>query len=96
MTIRPDFVYGRYFHGCCIAALMGYKTIQESHFKDWKNSKIKKYILEYFAKSVNVVRFVVITEALKASYLKQFPGLSKKMIVAQDGADICSSDASGL
>lgn len=96
LKIRPDFVYGRYFHGCCIAALMGYKTIQESHFKDWKNSKIKKYILEYFAKSVNVVRFVVITEALKASYLKQFPGLSKKMIVAQDGADICSSDASGL
>lgn len=82
---RPDIVYGRNLIGCYFTALCGIPTILEVHApiqNDFLLFFFKKLILNRHLKKI-----VVITNALKMYYIKQFPLLESIMVVSPDAAD---------
>ncbi len=85
--IRPDVVYGRDIFSCYVAACAGYPVIAESHFPLW-HGKVASFAFTRLIKRKEFKRLVVISEALRKVYLKQFPELSpEQVVVAHDGAD---------
>jgi len=85
--IRPDIVYGRDIFSCYVAACAGYPVIAESHFPLW-HGKVASVAFTRLIKRKEFKRLVVISEALRKVYLKQYPELSSEQItVAHDGAD---------
>jgi glycosyltransferase involved in cell wall biosynthesis len=86
----PDLVYGRFSHGIYAATLKGFCSVYEVHepLSTESTKKLERRIL----KSPYFKRLVVISEALKNEYLKQFPFLEEdKVLVAPSGADIPDS-----
>jgi glycosyltransferase involved in cell wall biosynthesis len=81
----PDLIYSR----SAFAALLTdsrIPTIFECHApinRSWLTSQL----LGALIRRPNLVRFVVITQSLKAHFLAAYPGLAAKILVAPDAAD---------
>ena len=78
IKIRPNIVYGRYFTGCYVSVLMGFKTYFESHAPIWMaresptRTKDSDSRVRFFRRMVRHKKFeklVVISQALKDIYL---------------------------
>lgn len=85
--IQPDLVYGRELTGCFIACLSGYEVIFESHFPIW-HSRLESLIFNKLYRRPNFKRLIVISEALRQTYLQHYQDLPpEKVRVAHDAAD---------
>lgn len=85
--IRPNIVYSRDIFSCYVAACAGYPVIAESHFPLW-HGKVASFAFTRLIRRNEFIRLVVISEALRKVYLKQYPELSSEQItVAHDGAN---------
>ncbi len=85
--IRPDIVYGRDIFSCYVAACAGYPVIAESHFPLW-HGRVASFAFTRLIRRNEFIRLVVISDALRKEYLRQYPELSAEQItVAHDGAD---------
>jgi len=83
----PDLVYGRDVIACAAAAALGHRTILESHIPAWQaRGRIPAYF-ERLARNRNLVRLVVISEALKRLYRERGYLDDDRILVAHDGAD---------
>lgn len=87
LSNKADLVYGRFVYGCYISALIGSKTIFESHTPIWKGSKLEVKVFHKLIKSKNFHCLVVISQALKDIYTKNGYLNEDKIRVAHDGAD---------
>ncbi len=85
--LRPDLVFGRYVHGCALAAWMGYPTIFECHQPIWEIGTIHNGFFELLRRAAAFQKFVVISEALKEIYLEEKEMSPSQIIVAHDAAD---------
>jgi glycosyltransferase involved in cell wall biosynthesis len=83
---RPDLVYGRYLPGCYTSCLLGIPTIYESHAKVWE-LKAEKYLFSKLILNPNLLKIVVISNALKNMFCEQYNINENKFIVAHDCAD---------
>ena len=84
---KTNLVYGRFLHGCYIAALLKNMVIYESHEPIFSK---KSHRLFFFKKLINLKNFkklIVISQALKTMYLKNGYLNDDKIQVAHDGAD---------
>jgi glycosyltransferase involved in cell wall biosynthesis len=79
---KPDLVYGRCDRGCYISALMGFKTIFESHDPMRRSKKFHKLM-----KNKNLIKIVAISQVLKKRLLAGGHRDEDKIQVAHDGAD---------
>ena len=93
VLVRRDFdiVLGRDLVSCWVAALLGFKTIYESHAPVW-SSLVERLIFKVFVRSKNFLSLVVISHALKDAYKVRYPDLKNKLLVAPDGAEIPRRD----
>ena len=83
-----DLVLGRDLISCWVAALLRVKTIYESHAPVWFGL-VERLIFQFFIRTKNCYRLVVISRALSDAYIERYPGLPKnKILVAPDGAEI--------
>lgn len=86
-AMKAELVYGRSLCGCFLADLSGFPIIYESHGLDWRSSLLHKFYLMRLAKSLNLKRFVVISDALKRLYADNLPSIPQdKIVVAHDAA----------
>jgi len=84
---RPDIVYGRDVIACTAAAALGCRTILESHMPAWQaRGRIPTYF-KRLVRSRNLMRLVVISQALKDLYLERVYLDGDRIMVAHDGAD---------
>ncbi|MFP4573762.1 MAG: glycosyltransferase [Desulfobacterales bacterium] len=84
---RPDLVYGRCPHSLALASRLNIPFIYEAH--DLPKNFFRKRVEHFLFSRKNFRSLVVITEALKKAYLKNFSELKDVMVlVAHDGADI--------
>jgi glycosyltransferase involved in cell wall biosynthesis len=83
--LQPDIVYGRDLLGCFFASLLKLPVMFESHAPI--EGSFYGAIFRIFITKPTFRKLVVITHALKDYYSEQYPLLSKKIIVAPDGAD---------
>jgi glycosyltransferase involved in cell wall biosynthesis len=84
---KPDIIYSRSLSGTFYASLLKYKFIFEAHQPYLRN---KRNIYRFFQKKIlnsqNLVRLVVISEALKNKFLEDVKN-DVEFITAHDGAD---------
>jgi len=87
LNSKFNLVYGRFLHGCYLAALMKKDVIFETHEILFKKEKHKLIIFDKLVENKFFKKLVVISKALKKIYIKK-GYLSDKLIqVAHDGAD---------
>ncbi len=80
-------VFGRFLHGCYLAALMKNNVIFETHEIIFEKKNHKKIIFHKLIRNKYFKKLVVISKALKNIYIKE-GYLNEKLIqVAHDGAD---------
>jgi len=86
-SFQPDFVYGRYLHGCTVAAYLKQRVFFEAHALNMSNtlkSKISFYLL---IKSKYLKKIIAITRVL-AKDIKAKHGIEQcRIAVLPDGAD---------
>ncbi len=89
LTVNKKFnlVYGRFLHGCYIAALLKKKVIFETHEIIFKKKNHKLVVFKKLIKNKYFKKLIVISQALKNIYLDN-RCLNESMIqVAHDGSD---------
>lgn len=84
---NPDIVYCRDIRSCYISCKLKMNTVFEAHqsIEDYgseNEKKIKSFLCNTYLKKI-----VLISNELKKLYLKNYPQLLGKMIVAHDAAD---------
>jgi glycosyltransferase involved in cell wall biosynthesis len=82
-----SLVYGRFLHGCYLAALMKKDVVFETHEILFEKEKHKLFIFEKLIKKKFFKNLVVISKALKKIYIKKGYLNDKLIQVAHDGAD---------
>ncbi|MDC3188094.1 glycosyltransferase, partial [Candidatus Pelagibacter sp.] len=82
-----DLVYGRFLHGCYLAALFKKDIVFESHAPIYEEHKLTRKIFSFLVKKINFKKLVVISEALKKMYLQNTTLVPNKIDVIHDGAD---------
>ena len=82
-----NLAYGRFLHGCYIAALLNNKVIFEIHTPIFEVNNHRLKIFEKLIKSKYFKKLVVISQALKNIYLEKGYLNETKIQVAHDGAD---------
>jgi len=82
-----DIVYGRFMHGCYIAALLKNKVIYEAHAQISHDNIHKKIIFQRLVKNKYFIKLVVISKALKKIYQESGLVNNCKIQIAHDGAD---------
>lgn len=93
--IRPDFIYGRFLHGCTLSVLLGYPTMYEVHDLSFGKTFLSKISFYFLRKSANFRKLVAITYSLQKDVLKKYKDLCpKQTLVLPDGADIPRLDLS--
>ena len=94
---RPNIVYGRYFTGCYVSVMLGFKTYFESHAPIWMVREASSEItnsgsrVRFFTQMIsrrNFQKLIVISQALKDIYLGS--GLIKDhdVEILHDSADM--------
>lgn len=81
----PDIVYSRNILSAYVATLFGFQVIFELHFS-MQNEKFE-YFFKKILSSKNLIRLVVISEALKKHVLSEYTISDQLILVAHDGAD---------
>jgi len=87
-NLKAELTYSRNIYSTFFASVFGFKCVYEAHSPEnftWSLKKVFKFVY----KNHNVKKIVVISEALKI-IIESFYGLSNKVLVAHDGADITS------
>ncbi len=84
---RPHLVYGRDAASCLLAGFLKHPVIFETHAPKEFNNRFSEYLYKKLLFSKYTKKIVVITEALKKYYVKTYPEIAEKIIVAADGAD---------
>ena len=87
ISLKPDLIYGRYLFGVFFAALLGKSVIFESHSDEYNRGVIHRWMIRFLSRSKRCKKIVVISNALKEAYHKEFSQIRDKIIVAHDGAD---------
>jgi len=82
-----DLVYGRFLHGCYVAALLMNKVIFEIHTPIYEEKNHKLKVFKKLIKNKYFKKLIVISHALKNMYLENGYLSEKKIQVAHDGAD---------
>ncbi|NBB78374.1 MAG: glycosyltransferase [Verrucomicrobia bacterium] len=90
--INPDLVIGRHVHSCALAAWIGYSTIYERHSPIWDTGWRKYLSFKYLSfrllrLSPNLQKLILITEALRESYVKHESTSQEVLQVVPDAAD---------
>jgi glycosyltransferase involved in cell wall biosynthesis len=83
---KADLVYGRDFIGCLFTLLLGYKVIFEIH-RPIRPGTFKSFLFRRMMSRKNLLKLVVITDALKSHYTRSFQIHSEKICLAPDAAD---------
>jgi len=89
---QADVVYARHIQGAFFAMLLGCRVILECHIPVAYRGRAAEWFFRRIICSKGFEQVVVITEALKKEYLRNYPSLEGKIFVAPDGAD-CESGA---
>lgn len=89
-----ELVFCRHLYGAFFSSLFGLRVVFESHSPINSTSKLDKALFEKMIKAKNFSHLVVITNALKEYYLKKYPQLLGKILVAPDGADPINANRS--
>jgi glycosyltransferase involved in cell wall biosynthesis len=84
---RFDLVYGRFLHGCYVAAILKNLVILETHEAIFNKKNQKLFFFKKIIRYKNFKKLIVISQALKNMYLKNGYLNSSKIYVAHDGAD---------
>lgn len=84
--IKPNLTYSRNSYSTLFASLIGLNCIHEAHSPE-NFTRFSRFIFKQLLKNKNVLKIVVISEALKKIVIKEY-GNSNKILVAHDGADI--------
>ena len=87
---RPDLVYGRNLFSAAMSVMLGYKTIYETHTPYEEGGLLGRYLLNRLMKSKNLIRIVVISDALRNMVKDQLG--DEKILVAHDAADLLAND----
>jgi glycosyltransferase involved in cell wall biosynthesis len=91
LLAKPDLVFGRDLLGCTVSALLGKKTIYESHFPLWYG-KLEAFLFRILLTLPRFSKLVVISEALRTVYIDRYLRLNDaNTLVAHDAADVVSS-----
>lgn len=81
---RDHHIYGRSIFGCHLAALLGFKTVWESHAPVWDMGKFQTRVFSRLLRSRHFLKLVVISGELKKLYLPWLE--SDKIEVLHDAA----------
>jgi len=87
MNKRFNLIYGRFLHGCYIAALLMNEVIFEIHTPIYENKNHKLKVFKKLIKNKYFKKLVVISYALRNMYLENGYLNKSKILVAHDGAD---------
>jgi glycosyltransferase involved in cell wall biosynthesis len=87
----PDIYYGRHLLGLLSAARTGVPVVYEAH--EFASGLVRWFERRLFRRP-NLVRLVVITEALAHAYGEAYPHLASRIVVAPDAADPVDETAS--
>lgn len=86
--IRCDIVYGRDLLGCTLSALLGKRTIFESHAPIWR-SQLESALFKGLLRLPRFSRLVVISDALRQVYLSRYTLLNaSNTMIAHDASDL--------
>ena len=80
-------VYGRFLHGCYLAAILKNKIIFETHEIMFKKKNYNFIVFKKLIKNRSFIKLIVISQALKNIYLDNGYLENSKILVAHDGAD---------
>ena len=84
---KSDLIYGRFLHGCYLAAFLKNKVIFESHESLLDMKRLRYFVFKQLVKSKSFEKLIVISHALKNIYLKKKFLQNIEIQVAHDGAD---------
>jgi len=82
-----NLVYGRFLHGCYVAAFLRNRVIFESHESLFDMKRLRYFVFKRLVKSKSFEKLTVISQALKDIYLEKKFLHNIKIQVAHDGAD---------
>ena len=82
-----NLVYGRFLHGCYVAALLKNKVIFESHTTIFEEKNHRLIVFKKLIKNRYFKKMIVISQALKNKYLENGYLNNFRIQVAHDGAD---------
>ncbi len=82
-----NLVYGRFLHGCYIAAFLNKRVIFESHESLFDMKRLRYFVFKQLIKSKCFEKLIVISQALKNIYLEKKFLQDIEIQVAHDGAD---------
>ena len=82
-----NLVYGRFLHGCYVAAFLRNRVIFESHESLFDMKTLRFFVFKQLVKSKSFEKLTVISQALKNIYLEKKFLQNIKIQVAHDGAD---------
>lgn len=85
----PDLVYGRTTVGCYFASRYGARTAFEAHSpaSESRFGRVEAFFLDRLTRHVTFDRLVVISDALRTYYGREYPHLADRIVVARDGAE---------
>ncbi len=82
-----NLIYGRFLHGCYVAALLKYTVIYESHESILEIKKHRLLILKKLVRNKHFKKMIVISNSLKNIYLDNNYFKKITIQVAHDGSD---------
>ena len=83
---RPNIIYSRNIYSTFFATILGLKSVYEAHSPETFTNK-SRIIFNRLYKNKNILKIVVISNALKNIMISEY-GVSNKLLVAHDGADL--------
>lgn len=86
ISYSPELVYTRSLQSAEVSTRLSYPTIFETHMPVWEKGALHEKKFTKLVSQKNLLKIVVITDALKEAYLQRYPSLSQKIIVSPDGA----------
>ena len=92
---RADLVYGRLVHACYFAARRGVPVTFESHAPVAAYDRVGAFLFGRLIRHPDFRGLVVISNALRDHYLREYPGLAGAIRVAADAADDAAAAPAG-
>ena len=86
-----NLVYGRFLHGCYVAALLMNEVVFEAHTLMYEEKRFNRNIFSKLVKNKYFKKLVVISQSLKNMYLVNGNIKSNTIKVCHDGADVAEN-----
>jgi len=86
-----NLVYGRFLHGCYVAALLMNEVVFEAHTLMYEEKRFNRNIFSKLVKNKYFKKLVVISQSLKNMYLVNGNIKSNAIKVCHDGADVAEN-----